>query len=84
MSSEFALKGPEANGGRWKRYPAYRDSGVEWIGEVPEEWIVNKLRFHINVNPTKSEVQGLAPDTAISFVPMEAVGEYGSLCLDQT
>ena len=81
MSSEVAV---EMYGGRWKRYPAYRDSGVEWLGEVPEGWIVNKLRFHINVNPTKSEVQGLAPDTAISFVPMEAVGEYGGLCLDQT
>jgi len=23
---------------RWKRYPAYRDSGVKWLGEVPEEW----------------------------------------------
>ena len=19
-------------------YPAYRDSGVEWLGEVPEHW----------------------------------------------
>lgn len=19
----------------WKRYPAYKDSGVEWLGEVP-------------------------------------------------
>ena len=22
----------------WKRYPVYKDSGVEWIGEIPEEW----------------------------------------------
>lgn len=28
----------EMHNGRWKRYPAYRDSGVEWIGEVPEGW----------------------------------------------
>jgi type I restriction enzyme S subunit len=84
MSSGLALEVKGAHGGRWKRYPGYRDSGIDWLGEVPEGWIVNKLRFHINVNPTKSEVQGLTPDTAISFVPMEAVGEYGGLCLDQT
>jgi len=25
------------------RYPAYKDSGVEWLGEVPEHWEVTKL-----------------------------------------
>ncbi|MDD3858428.1 MAG: restriction endonuclease subunit S, partial [Methanoculleus sp.] len=29
----------------WKRYPAYKDSGVEWIGEVPAGWDVQKLKF---------------------------------------
>ena len=27
------------------RYPAYKDSGVEWLGEVPEHWRVVPLRF---------------------------------------
>lgn len=26
-----------------KPYPAYRDSGVEWLGKVPERWEVRKL-----------------------------------------
>ena len=25
-------------------YPAYKDSGVEWLGEVPEHWEVRRLR----------------------------------------
>ena len=41
MSSGLALG---AGGGRWKRYPAYRDSGVEWWGEVPEGWEVKRLK----------------------------------------
>lgn len=28
-----------------KLYPAYKDSGVEWIGEVPEHWEVKRLKF---------------------------------------
>lgn len=24
--------------GRYKAYPAYKDSGVEWLGEIPEGW----------------------------------------------
>ena len=27
-----------------KPYPAYRDSGVEWMGEVPEHWEVRRLK----------------------------------------
>ena len=26
-----------------RRYPAYRDSGVEWLGEVPEGWELSRL-----------------------------------------
>lgn len=27
-----------------KPYPAYKDSGIEWIGEIPEHWDVRKLK----------------------------------------
>jgi type I restriction enzyme S subunit len=29
------------------RYPAYKDSGVEWLGEVPEHWDVIEARREI-------------------------------------
>ena len=28
-----------------KRYPAYKDSGVEWIGKIPEGWEIRRLRY---------------------------------------
>ena len=31
-----------------KTYPAYRDSGVEWIGEIPEHWEVKRLKDVVN------------------------------------
>ncbi|QSH81870.1 hypothetical protein [Ferrovum myxofaciens] len=34
----------------YKPYPAYKDSGVEWIGEVPEGWDVAR----INPSPRES------------------------------
>ena len=27
-----------------ERYEKYKDSGVEWIGEIPEEWEIKKIR----------------------------------------
>lgn len=41
-----------------KPYPKYKDSGVEWIGEVPEGWDVKKLKYLAKVKtgytPSKS------------------------------
>jgi type I restriction enzyme S subunit len=31
--------------GKYKKYEVYKDSGIEWIGEVPEEWGNNKLKY---------------------------------------
>ena len=25
-------------------YPAYKDSGVEWLGEVPEHWALSRVK----------------------------------------
>ena len=36
-----------------KRYHTYKDSGVEWIGEVPEHWEVKRLKYVATINPSK-------------------------------
>ena len=41
------------------KYPAYKDSGVEWIGEIPEHWEVRKLKY---ISKIKT---GYTPDTAM-------------------
>jgi len=28
-----------------KKYDSYKDSGVEWIGEIPEHWTVGKIKY---------------------------------------
>ncbi len=43
------------------RYPAYKDSGVEWLGEVPHEWNRTALKFladYQNGYPFKPEDRG--------------------------
>jgi len=69
---------------RFNRYPAYKDSGVEWLGEIPAHWEVKRLRFVSESNPVPSEVRSLPGETEVSFVPMEAVGERGGLSLETT
>ena len=33
----------------WKRYPAYKDSGVEWLGEVPTRWDIIRLKYAVRL-----------------------------------
>ncbi|HYH14522.1 MAG TPA: restriction endonuclease subunit S [Flavisolibacter sp.] len=28
-----------------RNYESYKDSGIEWIGEIPEHWMVKKLKY---------------------------------------
>jgi type I restriction enzyme S subunit len=60
-----------------------KDSGIEWLGEVPEHWEVLRLRFVCKLNPSKSEVASFNPAMEVSFLPMEAIGETGKLNLDR-
>ena len=66
------------------RYPTYKESGIEWLGAVPAHWAVKRLRYVADLNPSKSEIRSLHPETSVSFIPMEAVGDDGSLRLEQT
>lgn len=49
-----------------------KDSGIEWIGEIPEEWEIKKLKycaiFAPNCNTDKFNV-----DTEVTFSPMECI-----------
>jgi len=37
------------------RYPKYKDSGVEWLGQVPEQWAVNRLKHCARLVTAKAE-----------------------------
>jgi len=46
---------------RFKSYPAYKDSGVEWLGEIPAHWEVKRLKTVASVqlsNVDKKSVEG--------------------------
>ena len=65
-------------------YREYRDIDSQWLGGVPAHWSVKRLRFVVELNPSKSELAKLPKDTEVSFLPMEAIGDDGSLNLEKT
>ena len=49
-----------------------KDSGVEWIGEVPREWEVKKLKYVAQLNP-KIDMDHLEETSEVTFTPMEKI-----------
>ena len=33
-----------------ERYEKYKDSVVEWIGEIPEGWSCSRLKYQVTIN----------------------------------
>ncbi len=60
----------------YKPYPAYRDSGVEWIGQVPEHWEIARIKRRASI---RTERRSDVPADAI-YVGLEDVeaesGQY--------
>jgi len=68
---------------RWKRYSAYKDSGVEWLGEIPEHWQAYKLKrvseisYGLTLELDRTETEG----TFIISLPNVTKG--GQLVLEE-
>lgn len=56
------------------RYESYKDSGIEWLGEVPEHWEVRAIKHIVSTPITDGphETPNF-PDEGIPFVSAEAV-----------
>ena len=40
---------------QFKQYPSYKNSGVEWLGDVPEDWEVIPSKFYFTERKEKAE-----------------------------
>ena len=63
---EAKTTGAGVPGRRFKPYPAYKDSGIEWLGEIPAHWEVKPLK----------RLASLRAGAAITAESIEEVGEF--------
>ena len=73
------------------RYPAYKPSGVEWLGEVPEHWRIKQLKYCIHRlgsggTPESGNPDYWADNESDDSIPWVAIGDMseaptGEVCL---
>ena len=49
-----------------------KDSGIEWIGEIPEGWEITRLKYLADFEPT-CDTSYLTDESEITYTPMECV-----------
>ena len=62
----------------------YHNSDAGWVERLPEHWDEARLRFVTTINPSKNEIAHRAGSDEVTFLPMEAVGEDGSIDVSRT
>lgn len=57
-----------------------KESGIEWLGEIPKHWEVKKLKYLTSVNPTSKTYDfNSESDEEVVFLAMESVSELGEI-----
>ncbi len=52
---------------KYQKYAEYQDSGIEWLGEIPKDWEVLKLKYVLDLISEKSQ------DNSQKYVGMENI-----------
>ncbi len=65
---------------KYQTYPEYTDSGVEWLGEIPEHWWLTRIKYVAELTPRKPTIDRRLD---CSFIPMDKL-KTDSLVLDET
>ena len=63
---------------RFKRYPAYKDSGVEWLGEIPAHWDVKRLKHIASLN-ADALPEATDPALEMTYVDIGGVDSLGRI-----
>src|SRR5690625_2632204 len=64
-----------------KPYPEYKDCGIEWVGEIPKEWDISKIKYLSKIN--QSKLSDKTDDTyEIKYIDIGSVDSTGSISIE--
>ena len=67
----------EARPRRFRPYPEYKESGVEWLGEIPAHWNVRRLKFVAHTVAGQSPPSAAVADGTDGLSFLQGNAEFG-------
>jgi len=62
--------------GKYQAYPEYKESGVEWLGEIPKHWELKKIKFISKINMGQSPASEDCNQDGIGLPFLQGNGEF--------
>jgi type I restriction enzyme S subunit len=62
-----------------KKYDSYKDSGIEWIGEIPSHWILGKIKYSDTVIMGQSPLSDDCNSDGNGLPFLQGNAEFGKL-----
>ena len=62
----------------YRPYPEYKDSGVEWLGQIPAHWDVRRLKFVADIN-TDTLPETTPKDFSLRYIDIGNVSSEGQI-----
>lgn len=90
MSSPAACDATAGARQRYRPYPGYRDTGVDWLGSVPRHWEAKRLKYAVDLINEKTEDTNGRPYVGLEHIeswtghriePETPVSLDGTACL---
>lgn len=50
-----------------------KNSGIEWVGDIPDNWDISKIKYISDFSPKCSKFVSLRADDEITYTPMEYI-----------
>ena len=68
---------------RFKPYPGYKDSGVDWLGDIPDHWELKKLKYLCSIQTGDKDTVNANEDGKYPFfVRSQTVEKINSFTFD--
>ncbi|KRU22904.1 restriction endonuclease subunit S [Psychrobacter piscatorii] len=69
---------------KYEQYAEYKDSGIEWLGDIPKDWQIKRLKYLCKINTgTKDTINAIEDGIYPFFVrsqTVERINSYGADC----
>ena len=84
--------GMHSHAGAWERdlgvmpkYEAYKDSGVEWLGDIPDGWGIERIKYlfsEVNERSNNGEEELLSVSQYTGVTKKVNLQDYGIPCVN--
>ena len=67
---------------KYQAYPEYKDSGIEWLGDIPEHWVVAELKRYSRVQGGYAFSSDSFVDSGIPVIRIGDIKQDGTISLE--